>query len=146
MCRLRTCGVPYRCRSVRGRVRMRACVYARACVWCVCAPARSRGVWIRPHVHISCGVSVCARVRYLRCLCPQAIRREHDRRYSSWMPHINLLFPLSCPDDQVASIESRIAAIVGAAKPFSVTLESVDVFQHPLGYETPMERGIFTPM
>ena len=62
------------------------------------------------------------------------------------MPHINLLFPLSCPDDQVASIESRIAAIVGDAKPFSVTLESVDVFQHPLGYETPMERGIFTPM
>ena len=102
------------------------------------APVRTQGWWVDQRV-----VKPGAPVRKHKigvCIVPpeacwahiQAIRRENDRHYGTWMPHINLLFPISCTDEEVEKLPEILAQIVSRAKPFQVSLDSVGIFQHPL--------------
>lgn len=59
----------------------------------------------------------------------QAIRREHDRQFSRWMPHVNLLYPFAPPD----ALERLAPAIGGACAmlaPFEITLSRFELFDH----------------
>ena len=56
-----------------------------------------------------------------------AIRRDNDKAYPRWMPHINLLFPFIHPSKFSQAIE-LIAPIVSRFRPFSVKLRKVNHF------------------
>jgi len=42
----------------------------------------------------------------------QAIRRAQDRHYAKWMPHLNLLFPITCTDEELQSSTEKVRLIL----------------------------------
>ena len=59
----------------------------------------------------------------------QAIRREHDRQFQRWMPHINLLYPFVPPEDFPAAVPLLLEACQHLPA-FPVTLQDVRYFLH----------------
>jgi len=65
----------------------------------------------------------------------QGLRKEYDRNYRRWMPHITLLYPFR----PVSAFEQVIPALVQACHsldPFGVQLNRFDLFDHPHRYAT----------
>ena len=59
----------------------------------------------------------------------QAIRREHDRQFRRWMPHVTLLYPFLPREAFGAAIPALERACAGIA-PFRVTLREFRNFAH----------------
>jgi poly(A) polymerase len=57
----------------------------------------------------------------------EAIRREHDRAVSRWMPHVNLLYGFA-PAEQLAAAARVIEAVLAEVPPFRVTFERLRCF------------------
>ena len=62
----------------------------------------------------------------------QAIRREHDKQFKRWMPHITLLYPFF-PKPQFTTATGQLAPVGWDIAPFEVTLASFDTFQQGRG-------------
>ena len=120
------------------------------------APVRTQGRWVEQQPERD--DSAASRVRPHKigiCIVPpeecweqiQAIRRDNDRHYEKWIPHINLLFPITCTDDEVEAMPDALARIVADVKPFNVSLNSLGIFQHPLRYayqKSPIKEPYYT--
>lgn len=65
----------------------------------------------------------------------QAIRREHDRQYRRWMPHITLLYPFR-PREEFDQVAPRLAEKCAEIAPVSVTLLEFRYFRHRGGKHT----------
>ena len=59
----------------------------------------------------------------------QAIRREHDRQFQRWMPHINVLYPFVPPPDFPAVVP-QLRDVCQQVPAFSVALHDVRYFMH----------------
>ena len=59
----------------------------------------------------------------------QAIRRDHDKSYQRWMPHINLLYPFISADFFPECLAKITEALVDTDS-FLVTLQSFGFFEH----------------
>uniref|UniRef100_A0A6B2LDA7 RRM domain-containing protein n=1 Tax=Arcella intermedia TaxID=1963864 RepID=A0A6B2LDA7_9EUKA len=59
----------------------------------------------------------------------QDIRKQHDKAYNRWMPHINLLFPFVAEETFETSAK-LISEALKQIPPFEITLESFQNFQH----------------
>src|SRR4051812_41436057 len=61
----------------------------------------------------------------------QQVRKEHDKAYNRWMPHINMLYPF-VPESENASIIPRLESVISSTPKFEVTfsVNSISHFQH----------------
>lgn len=59
----------------------------------------------------------------------QAIRRQHDRNFRRWMPHITLLYPFA-PRSDFADAALLLGEACASLTPFSVTLPRFGSFTH----------------
>ncbi len=59
----------------------------------------------------------------------QAIRREHDRHFRRWMPHITLLYPFR-PKDHFPALQPLFRQALRAVRPFTVQLSEFRYFTH----------------
>ncbi|KAH3760035.1 Endonuclease/exonuclease/phosphatase family protein [Pelomyxa schiedti] len=59
----------------------------------------------------------------------QQIRQKHDKAYSRWMPHINMLYPF-VPDAAFDAAVGRIQKAVSHLQPFTVTFQEQSFFEH----------------
>lgn len=59
----------------------------------------------------------------------QEIRREHDRSFERWMPHINLLYPF-LPERSFSEAHDALAAAIAQQPIFETTLSRVEHFSH----------------
>lgn len=57
----------------------------------------------------------------------QALRRQHDRRFSRWMPHVTLAFPFR-PRDRFGEVEHALSGAFSGLHHFRVTLARVEAF------------------
>jgi len=62
----------------------------------------------------------------------QNIRRQYDRQFRRWMPHVNLLYPFRPRPDFPPAVEGLGAACRGVG-PFEVTLAEFRFFRHGSG-------------
>eukprot|EP00051_Salpingoeca_urceolata_P029836 m.491184 g.491184 ORF g.491184 m.491184 type:complete len:190 (+) comp29422_c0_seq1:367-936(+) len=58
----------------------------------------------------------------------QTIRKEHDKAYERWPPHINILWPFYGHD--LEEHAARLGAALGGVKPFRLTLADFAFFKH----------------
>ena len=65
----------------------------------------------------------------------QTIRRQHDRQFRRWMPHINLLYPF-LPRAQWPIAVPRLLDAAQQMPAFQVTLAIFRPFTHPSGNTT----------
>lgn len=66
----------------------------------------------------------------LGCWPPiQAIREHHDRSFSRWMPHINLIYGF-VPASALEAAAKRIAQALSTTAPFDVELARFQSFEH----------------
>ncbi|HUT61685.1 MAG TPA: 2'-5' RNA ligase family protein [Phycisphaerae bacterium] len=59
----------------------------------------------------------------------QAIRREHDRQFRRWMPHVTLLYPFR-PADEFDAVAPALAEACRAVAAFEVELRELGHFAH----------------
>jgi 2'-5' RNA ligase len=59
----------------------------------------------------------------------QALRRDHDRRFERWMPHINLLYPFR-PESRTEEVEPLLREIAAGSEPFEFQLGEIEIFEH----------------
>ncbi len=59
----------------------------------------------------------------------QAIRKQHDRGFRRWMPHVTLLYPFH-PRPEFEAAAARLAPACAVLPPFEVTLATFHVFEH----------------
>ena len=59
----------------------------------------------------------------------QALRKQHDRHFRRWMPHINLLYPFR-PVASFDHVTPLLAGVCRLIKPFEVQLRRFDFFRH----------------
>ena len=59
----------------------------------------------------------------------QAIRKRHDRKFSRWMPHLNLLYPFR-PAEQFGEAARRLTEVSSAIAPFPLALADFRSFTH----------------
>ena len=62
----------------------------------------------------------------------QSVRREHDKQFKRWMPHITLLYPFF-PKPKFTEAAGRLAPVGWEVAPFEVTLKTFDTFRHGKG-------------
>ena len=55
------------------------------------------------------------------------IRKEHDKAYDRWMPHINLLFPF-VQNDKIPDITERLNRELSKFPPFVLNLNEIGFF------------------
>ena len=55
----------------------------------------------------------------------QAVRREHDRHFERWPPHINLVYPLLLTDQGLRELPGRLRELLLDVPPFEVTTQSI---------------------
>jgi len=65
----------------------------------------------------------------------QAIRRQHDRQFRRWMPHITLLYPFR-PRSEFEKLSLEFAKVCADLEPFEVELADFDSFKHSKGSRT----------
>ncbi|KAL6066999.1 Pre-mRNA splicing factor [Balamuthia mandrillaris] len=63
----------------------------------------------------------------------QDIRRQHDRGFVRWMPHITLLFPF-VEDLYFEEAHQRLTAALSSMKPFTLRFRKFDFFEHSKSY------------
>ncbi|KAL6065052.1 Peptidyl-prolyl cis-trans isomerase E [Balamuthia mandrillaris] len=63
----------------------------------------------------------------------QDIRRQHDRGFVRWMPHITLLFPF-VEDLYFEEAQQRLTAALSSMKPFTLRFRKFDFFEHSKSY------------
>jgi len=59
----------------------------------------------------------------------QAIRKVHDKAYSRWMPHINLIYPF-VPDNQFANVVATVTKSLSQFSAFNVKFQKLNYFSH----------------
>lgn len=59
----------------------------------------------------------------------QAVRREHDRSYGRWPPHVNLLYPF-VPEAAAGARVAELSAALRDVVPFRVTFAELKHFRH----------------
>lgn len=59
----------------------------------------------------------------------QGIRKQHDKSYIRWMPHINLLYGF-VPEEVFEDAADKIRHVLQSWQPFSVHLDAFESFQH----------------
>jgi beta-phosphoglucomutase len=59
----------------------------------------------------------------------QAIRRQHDRQFRRWMPHITLLYPFR-PREMFTEAAVALRTAVADVDPFEITLREIRHFHH----------------
>lgn len=59
----------------------------------------------------------------------QGLRRQYDRHYRRWMPHITLIFPFR-PETRTPRIIPLMARVCRKVEPFEVRLTRFDLFTH----------------
>lgn len=59
----------------------------------------------------------------------QSIRKEYDRSFQRWMPHINLIYGF-VPDSLFSQAADAIRLVTRDVEPFSVSLSSFGLFRH----------------
>ncbi len=59
----------------------------------------------------------------------QALRREHDKSYRRWMPHINLLYGF-LPEERFADAVERLAPFLASYPGFTIRLREFHRFEH----------------
>lgn len=59
----------------------------------------------------------------------QGLRRQYDRHFRRWMPHITLLYPFR-PASTFEALAPRLAHACAALAPFEVKLTRFDLFLH----------------
>ena len=59
----------------------------------------------------------------------QAIRRQHDRGFRRWMPHITLLYPFR-PRPEFEAATARLEQVCEALPSFEATLATFHAFEH----------------
>lgn len=65
----------------------------------------------------------------------EALRQRYDRQASVVMPHITLLYPFR-PRAQFETLAGPLEAVCAQHRPFTLTLERLDVFAHDDGQRT----------
>lgn len=76
-------------------------------------------------------------------LCAQIeeVRKEHDKAFERWPPHINILFPF-IPEAHMELAVPLVEKALCSVAPFTVTFNELDYFKHPksvLLYAKPTE-------
>ncbi len=59
----------------------------------------------------------------------QVIRRQHDRGFQRWMPHITLLYPFR-PRPEFEAAAAHLVPVCETTPPFGVTLATFHAFEH----------------
>jgi 2'-5' RNA ligase len=59
----------------------------------------------------------------------QSIRRQHDRGFGRWMPHITMLYPFR-PRREFGVATRQLGQACAGTSPFEVTLATFDSFEH----------------
>ena len=59
----------------------------------------------------------------------QAIRREHDRQFRRWMPHLTLIYPFR-PRAAFDRLTGRLAEAAATVEPFETELAELRWFKH----------------
>lgn len=59
----------------------------------------------------------------------QRIRRQHDRQFQRWMPHVTLLYPFR-PSEAFEQADSSLREVCGSLPPFALKLEAFRFFSH----------------
>jgi 2'-5' RNA ligase len=65
----------------------------------------------------------------------QAIRRQHDRQFRRWMPHVTLLYPFR-PREQFGGLAGPLREATEQIEPFEVRLAEFRHFRHGRGSHT----------
>eukprot|EP00026_Physarum_polycephalum_P001034 Phypoly_transcript_01035.p1 GENE.Phypoly_transcript_01035~~Phypoly_transcript_01035.p1 ORF type:complete len:1202 (+),score=298.44 Phypoly_transcript_01035:116-3721(+) len=76
----------------------------------------------------------------------QDIRKENDKAYGRWPPHINMLYPF-VPVDEFPAVAPKIAKAIEAISPFAVTFENFSFFPHGTIFcdpQTKIEKSLHT--
>jgi 2'-5' RNA ligase len=56
------------------------------------------------------------------------VRREHDKAFERWMPHINFIFPF-IPEDQIADAVARLGPALKQIPAFDLVLDTIGHFE-----------------
>ncbi len=75
----------------------------------------------------------------------QAIRREHDKGFRRWTPHLTLLYPFA-PKRDFNKVLPELAQVGWAHKPFSLTLAKFGSFRHGRDYTLWLEPEPAAPL
>lgn len=59
------------------------------------------------------------------------VRRQHDKAYDRWMPHINFLFPF-VQENKIPDFAKRLTDELSKLSPFIVNLSEIGSFSQPL--------------
>ena len=62
----------------------------------------------------------------------QEVRRQHDRHFERWPPHINLVYPLLLTDQELRDLPANLKTLLRDVPPFTVEMKSFRFFRHPL--------------
>ena len=62
----------------------------------------------------------------------QILRREHDRHYGRWVPHINVVHPLYLSEEELAALPEILNLALLPAQRFRIHMNSFDYFKHPV--------------
>jgi 2'-5' RNA ligase len=65
----------------------------------------------------------------------QAIRREYDRQFRRWMPHVSLLYPFR-PEKEFEEAGRAVAQACAGQPPITTVLSEFRYFVHPSGTTT----------
>eukprot|EP00048_Salpingoeca_helianthica_P015920 m.229409 g.229409 ORF g.229409 m.229409 type:complete len:222 (+) comp17737_c0_seq1:1313-1978(+) len=56
------------------------------------------------------------------------VRREHDKAFDRWMPHINFIFPF-IPEDRFADVAARLGPALAQIPAFTLVLDTIGRFE-----------------
>ena len=62
----------------------------------------------------------------------QEIRRQHDRHFRRWMPHITMIYPFR-PREDFDELANQFYPVCGHFQPFPISFSLINQFQHPGG-------------
>lgn len=68
----------------------------------------------------------------------QTIRREHDKQFRRWLPHLTLLYPFA-PKRDFKGVLPELAQVGWSQKPFELTLATFRSFRHGQTYTVWLE-------
>jgi 2'-5' RNA ligase len=60
----------------------------------------------------------------------QEIRRQHDRHFRRWMPHITMIYPFR-PCGEFDELANKFYPVFQHFRPFQIRLSLISQFQHP---------------
>ena len=63
----------------------------------------------------------------------QTVRREHDKQFRRWLPHLTLLYPFA-PKRDFNKVLPELAQVAWSHQPFTLTLAELGSFRHGRNY------------